>query len=149
MKFHAIVFGLLSALGIQTASAGVYTDELAKCLVDSTTSDDRTALVRWMFTAMSSHPAITSLSTVTPADRDAANKMLAEMVTKLLTVSCKDQARQAIKYEGAPIEASFQVLGQVAGRELFAHPNVAASLADIAKYLDEAALSSLKDVAAQ
>ena len=41
----------LVALTTSTAWAGVYTDDLSKCLVDGTTTDDRTALVKWIFTA--------------------------------------------------------------------------------------------------
>ena len=46
-----LVFGLLCA---QPASvqAGVYSDDLAKCLVNKTTQKDQTDLLRWMFSAV-------------------------------------------------------------------------------------------------
>ena len=59
---------LLAILATGSASAGVYTDTLGKCLVDNTTTEDRTMLVRWLFTAASAHPAISSLSTVSAAE---------------------------------------------------------------------------------
>ena len=92
---------LLAALASSAASAGVYTDQLSKCLVDSTTTEDRTMLVKWLFTAASVHPAISSLSTVTAADRDTANQVIADLFVKLLTESCRDPAKTALKFEGA------------------------------------------------
>ena len=40
----------------QNASAGVFADELSKCLVKSSSTDDRVLLVQWMFGALSLHP---------------------------------------------------------------------------------------------
>jgi hypothetical protein len=51
-----------------------WSGHVSKCLVDSTTTEDRTMLVKWLFTAASVHPAINSLSTVTAEDRDAGNR---------------------------------------------------------------------------
>ena len=128
-----------------SASAGVYTDALGKCLVDNTTTEDRTMLVRWLFTAASAHPAISSLSTVSAADRDAANKTIASLFVRLLTESCKDAATTAMKFEGpATLQLGFQVLGQVAGSELFSSPQVAAVMADLDKHIDPTALDVLK-----
>ena len=136
---------LLAMLATGSASAGVYTDALGKCLVDNTTTEDRTMLVRWLFTAASAHPAISSLSTVSAADRDAANKTTASLFVRLLTESCKDAAMTAMKFEGpATLQLSFQVLGQVAGAELFSNPQVAAVMADLDKHLDPGALDLLK-----
>lgn len=43
-----------------------------------------------------------------------------------------------MQYEGPQtIGASFQVLGQVAARELFSSPAVAASMSDLGSYLDQ------------
>ena len=127
------------------ASAGVYTDALGKCLVDNTTTEDRTMLVRWLFTAASVHPAISSLSTVSASDRDAANRTTANLFVRLLTESCKEAAKTAMKFEGpATLQLSFQVLGQVAGTELFSNPQVAAVMADLDTHVDPAALDVLK-----
>lgn len=69
---------------------------------------------------------------------DAANRQTGEMVMKILTESCPKQAEKAIQYEGASaLETSFEVLGQVAGQELFSSPEVAAGMAGLVEYLDE------------
>ena len=136
---------LLSAIRTTDAVAGPYADELSKCLVESTTQNDRIELVRWFFSAASLHPAVEPLSTLTAEQVDAANKTIAEMITKLLTASCRSETEAALQYEGpSTIELSFQVLGQVAGKELFTSPEVAAGLSGLERHLDLEALSSLK-----
>jgi len=63
----------------------------------------------------------------------------------LLTESCKKKTQDALKFEGgSAIETSFNLLGQVAGRELFSDPRVGANIAGLTKYLDG---KKLKDLA--
>ncbi len=136
---------VLAALG--TASpcfAGVYTDDLAKCLVESTTAQDRTTLVRWMFSAATAHPDVASIAKVSPAVMEKSNEQVADLMVKLLTESCVDKSKKAIKYEGpAAIQMSFQVLGQVAGSELFSNPEVQKATAGLEKHIDKQKLAAL------
>ena len=126
------------------ASAGPYSDDLSKCLVAKTTEADRVAFVQWMFSAASLHPAVKPIASVTPEQLDAANKRTAELFMRLLTESCRKESSDVIKYEGlAAFQASFQVLGQIAGNELFASPEVAAGMAGLEKYFDKEKLQSL------
>jgi hypothetical protein len=115
-------------------------------MVESTTKDDRIALVRWMFAAASAHPAVASLTNGVPQQLDDANKTLGALVTRLLTDSCKDKAKKALSYEGpAAFRASFEVLGRIAGTELFSSPEVTHAMTGLEKYLDKKKLSELKD----
>lgn len=136
---------LVGALLSGTASAGVYTDDLSKCLVESTSPDDRTELVKWMFVAASAHPAIGSLANVTPEGIASANKAIGSLFMRLLTESCKDQTQKALRYEGpATIQMSFAVLGQVAGTELFSNPLVVNAMSGIEQHLDASKLQGLQ-----
>jgi hypothetical protein len=97
-----------------------------------------------MFIAFANHPAVKSLVTVSKAQADAANKTIGDLFMRLLTASCKDDARRALQYEGTgAIEAGFQVLGLVAGRELATSPDVAAGLAALEKHIDKNRLQGL------
>jgi hypothetical protein len=142
MRRNRRVLGILivvvvQALAVGRVFAGPYTDELSKCLVSSTTNADRTLLVRWMFAMATLHPAVKSMATVSDSQRTELNRKVAGLMEHLLTVSCQSAARQAVKFEGTgAIEASFNVLGQVAGRELFSNPEVAAGLGDLEKFVD-------------
>jgi len=129
------VVGLLQAARVR--AAGPYTDDLSKCLVKQTSEADKTLLVQWMFAMATLHPAVKSMSAISEAQRTEISRKTAEMMQRLLTASCQSEAQQALKYEGnAAIEASFNVLGQVAARELFSNSQVAAGLSDLTKFVD-------------
>jgi hypothetical protein len=107
--------------------------------------DDHVVLVRWMFVAISRHPAVTSIATVSDEQVDSANKQMAELFTRLLTVTCRDQAKLALKNEGEfAMQQAFQKLGQQAGLEIFVNPDVAKGMAGMSKYFDQKKLEELK-----
>jgi len=146
IKTTGLALACLAILMIAVpASAGPYTDDLGKCLVNSTTKEDRNTLVRWMFSAASAHPAVSNLINVSPEQIDQENRVTARLFMSLLTESCKKKTQDALKFEGgSAIETSFNLLGQVAGRELFSDPRVGANIAGLTKYLDG---KKLKDLA--
>lgn len=134
------------ALISEAAYAGPYANDLGKCLVESTTKTDRESLVRWMFASASTHPAVGAIAKVSAADLDTANAAAGTLFMKLMTESCRAQAKAAIQYEGpATVEVGFQVLGQVAGREIFTSPEVVKSLSGLEKYMDKKKLEELKN----
>jgi hypothetical protein len=138
-----VVFASLLLVGSPTL-AGPYSDDLAKCLVASTSSDDRVALVRWMFTSFAAHPDVAPLSAATTAQVDAIDSQVGAIFTRLLTQSCREQTQAALRYEGtAAIETAFQVLGQVAANELGTNPAVQKRLAALGEKIDQRALEAL------
>ena len=147
MRFIKPLFALALILFVfqaESAGAGPYTDDLSKCIIASTTTQDRAEFVRWMFAAAAMHPAVKSIASVSKEQLDHANKQTAQLFMRLLTESCRQKVKDAIKYEGqTAIQASFQVLGQVAGRELFSSPEVAAGMSGLKKYFDSEKLRAL------
>lgn len=137
-----LIKSIVSSVALLTMTMGVvyagpYNNELSKCLVDSTSKKDRTNLVKWVFSAASLNPAVSSIANVSPQDLDKANAQTAKLLMRLLTESCKSETQNALKFEGpVTLQASFQVLGQVAGRELFNSPEVSKAMAGLAKHLD-------------
>ena len=127
-----------------SAMAGPYGDSLGKCLVSKTTPAQKATLIRWMFAMMALHPDVQSSSAITPAERTALSKETAHLFQELLTDTCRAEAADAIRYEGATtMEASFSLLGQVAVRELFTHPKVAEGMAEFAQFVDEKKMKDL------
>ena len=115
-----------------TVQAGVYSDDLAKCLVNKTTQKDQTDLLRWMFAAVALHPEVSDIVMLSEPKRAEMTKTVGKLFERLLTESCPAQFRDATNYEGAEaISAGFQVLGQVAMRGLMGHPEVQKGLADL------------------
>ena len=82
------------------AAAGPYSDDLAKCLVSSTSTEDKSTLVKWVFSIASLHPALGSVSAVTASQRTQTDKAVAALFEALLTDRCKKQTQQAVRYEG-------------------------------------------------
>ncbi|MEW6118944.1 MAG: hypothetical protein AB1593_02515 [Pseudomonadota bacterium] len=134
---RTLIPGVITVAFALPAHAGVYADDLSRCLVDRTTTEDKNALVRWVITTTTLHPAVQPIARVSPEARDRANRDTARIFERLLTESCLDQTRLAVKYEGAAaIQAGFQTLGQVAMTELFADPKVTEGLNELDKQID-------------
>ncbi len=134
----------LAFLAAQSATAGPYSDEMAKCLVASTSEADKNFLVKWMFAAAALHPAVKSISSISDAQRNELNVKTAKLFERLLTESCKSQVQTAIKYEGqSTIESAFQVLGQVAARGLFSDPSVNGFIAQLGNHIDPKKMESV------
>lgn len=127
-----------------TARAGVYGDDLTKCLVSSTTDADKALLMKWIFSAMSLNKEVAPYVDMPSGVREAINKDAGGLYMRLLTDSCQAQTRDAFKYEGqAAIGAAFTVLGQVASQGLFGDPAVAAGMADMIRHIDEDKLKAV------
>ena len=132
------VLALLALLGGTQAQAGPYADDLSKCLVRSTGEADKRVLVKWIFATVAQHPDVADIAAVSSAQRTELTRGTARIFETLITSSCRTEVKQAVQYEGPQtIGTSFQVLGQVAARELFSSPQVAASMADLGTHLDQ------------
>lgn len=143
-KISILLFATSLTIVSSVSSAGVYTDELSKCLVSSTTAQDRVALVKWMFSAAASHPAVKDIVAITPEKIDQENQIIGKLFMRLISESCAKQTKEAIKYEGVmAIQGGFQVLGQVAGQEMFTSPEVANNMAGLQQYIDNDKIEAL------
>lgn len=130
--------GLVLALGLSNvAKAGVYSDDLAKCLVKSAGPVDQKDFVVWAFSAMSSHPDVQAYANFTETQRADLNRRAAQLYERLMIVDCRTETVAALKYEGtAALEQGFSVLGQVAFRGLMGNAKVAENFSSLQKYVD-------------
>jgi len=148
MKFRFAVALMLSGLS-SSVVAGPFNDKLAICLVKSTTEADKTVLMRWIFSAMASHPNVKDLGKVSKAQGDKSNKDVAALFLSLLSDRCAAETKDAVGYEGpGAISSSFEVLGKVAMQGLMADPGVAAYLAGIDANLDPQVMKKLLEAPA-
>lgn len=123
------------------AHAGVYGDDLGKCLVKSATADDKRQLVQWFYFAIALNPELKPYSNITQEKRDSADKAIAGLFSRLVGDSCPNEAKLAMQYEGVTaFRSAFELLGQIAGRELVTAPEVAAGTQTFIRFLDSAAL---------
>lgn len=129
---------------LSPAQAGPYSDELGQCLVESTSTKDRNALVRWLFASASAHPAVSSIIWITPEQLDESNRETGALFNRILLESCREETKRALKYEGqTTMQASMEILGRVAGQELFGSPEVNQALTGLEQYLDDEDFESL------
>jgi hypothetical protein len=151
-QIRMAVFGVAFSLALfssELALPGIYTDDMARCLVNSTSVAERNGLVKWMFSSAALHPAVKSIASISEAQRQESDKYMAQFFQKLLFERCRTQTQQAVKYEGQlAFESSFTVLGQVAARELFSEPSVAKGMSNLNNYIDKQKMQTLLGVPA-
>jgi hypothetical protein len=144
IKTIAAVAGVL-ALSAAPACAGVYADELGKCLVSSSSPADQIVLVQWMFSAISVNPNVASMTSISPAQRKSYDQQMAHLTQRLLTVDCRKQTIEALKYEGDnALESAFGVLGGVAVRTLTSDPKTAQAMGAFGDDMDKDAFTQLQ-----
>lgn len=126
------------------ATAGAFTDDMSKCVVAKSTTDDRTTLMVWMFSAIASHPAVQPMANVSDSERARLTKKVGEFVVRLLTVDCREQTLAALKYEGASaFRDAFELFGQVAMQGLIKDPAVAQHFDALKGAFDDPKMQSL------
>jgi len=119
------------------AVAGPFADDLSACLTDSTSQTDRTALIQWIFAAVSVHPDLNQLVQVTETERTQIEQQAANIFQRLLTEDCDVEAKAAFVNEGINgVQDSFGTLGIIAAEGLFENPAVISGLTNIANYVD-------------
>jgi hypothetical protein len=145
MKILLVLLLALTGLAAPRAAvAGPFNDALAVCLVKSTSEQDRTVLMRWVFAAMAAHPQVSDLGRVSKEEGDRLNREVAALFWTLVSDRCATETRDAVKYEGTDaISSSFEVLGKVAMQGLMADTAVNAYMAQMATHLDEAKMKAL------
>lgn len=133
-----------TAVYAQRASAGPYADDLAKCFVQSSSVDDKTLFVEWMFAELSLNPSVAPLTSITDEQRAAFTRKSADYYQRLLFKDCRQQAIDGLKYEGpTAMVAGFRIIGEVAVRELMNNPKTRAGLATLNASLDKEKLVEL------
>jgi hypothetical protein len=142
ISFKALAITSLLALPA-SASAGVYGDDLGKCLVSASTEADKMVLVKWMFSAMAANPVLAPLATVSPETRKTYDQDMAKLAQRLILEDCRDKAVIALKNEGPAIfGTSFQILGTAAGQSIMEDPRTLSAGAAFAGYLDNAKIQA-------
>lgn len=136
----------LALLGLLStgANAGEHQEKLASCLVESTTTEDRNALVQWMFVAMSAHPLTSELAAVPEPRRKEVTARATRLFEKLMTETCGAETMDTIRYEGTEsLSKAFEALGNLAMEGLMAHPGVNRAITDMAAGMDQSKFENM------
>jgi hypothetical protein len=143
MRFK--VLSTIALLGFAgPVQAGVFSDDMSRCLVAKTSDADRIALMRMFFAAMAKDPALADLAQVPQAKLDSINKSASDLYERLIFVDCRPQAVAALKNEGpSAFNQAFEVLGGAAARGLLSSPASQAELDRFAALSDKAKWQAL------
>lgn len=112
-------------------------DALTRCLIESTSEDEKRILVRWVFSVIAQHPDIASMTRIDAAQRTTIDRDAAAVFETLLADQCAAPLRVAMKQSGTDaIGRSFQALGTSAATDMLQNPQVVSSGAGLMKHLD-------------
>ena len=117
--------------------AGPFGDEMAKCLVTSTSNRDRTKLVKWIFRVYGDHPEVSYMVNLSDREKKVIDKDVANIFTRLLSEDCIDETKKALDYEGDNVMFNaFQILGQTAAQGFNNNPDVMKSINKFVELID-------------
>ena len=112
-------------------------DALTRCLIESTSPDDKRVLVKWVFSVIAQHPDISTMTRIDAAQRTMIDRDAANVLEQLLADQCAAPLRVAMKQSGTDaIGKSFQALGTSAATDMLQNPQVVSSGAGLMKHLD-------------
>lgn len=140
-----IAFAALTAFPVPAPAATTPIEATQTCLTDNTSGKDRKLLAKWIFLSMAAHPELKTLSTATAQTQEDTSREFAGLVTRLMTVDCKNEMRALIGTDDDVLSAmkvAFSHLGEVAMQELMANKDVDASISQFGKFMDEEELSA-------
>lgn len=144
MLFALAMFVAVAPQQGRAQSMSPQTQTLSACIEQSTTPEDGTLLIRWIFIAMARHPSVNSLASIPDAERVSINRQTGALLNRLILDACPDEARAALLVDGErAMVAPFESFGRRAMEGIMAHPDVEASVAEMASYLDEERLGQL------
>ncbi|WP_221932877.1 hypothetical protein [Thalassotalea sp. PS06] len=139
-----ILLLVLMSTFLAPSFANTQSDQLASCMVDSLNGKERKKLAQWIFFAMSAHPEIEVYSRVTQENRDETDQYIGNLLTRLLTKDCPEQASAVLKSSNSTgMGNAFRLVGQVAMRELMTNSNVSNAIANFEQHMDSAKISQL------
>lgn len=117
---------------------------LSECVVLSTSGRDRLVLIRWIAVSIGAAGSMQDAVTVKPGAKEAADRGMGALFTRLFTVDCRKEARPLLeKGDDAGVEAAFGQLGRIAMGELMNDPLVDESLGSFVRYADLEAVEAI------
>jgi hypothetical protein len=140
MKLRSIILILVIASGYATnlAFAAAATESMGNCMSDAMSGKERKQMVQWVFMTIAAHPDMKRFSNMTEQDQIDTDKTMAALFTRLVTVDCVEQVKQATKQDGPQaFRGAFEIIGRLAMQDLMANKDVTASMTSFQKYLDK------------
>lgn len=127
----------LCLLFVSPAYSGEYANALSQCLTANTTEEDKGIMARWVYSTLSQHPSISSMSTITQEASLAANREMAQLIETFMYSKCKAQVKSAVQNEGPKaIELSIRTYAETTGEDILRDPSITNNVTNLAKHMD-------------
>ena len=142
--FHAVIAGLMLCSAVAGAHAQIPDSDaaakaLGRCLVLKSTGEDRIGLARWVGAGVLASSHVADLGQVSTAKREAVDRQVAALFTRLITKDCVEQAKPVMTFNSsAGMSVAFEALGRAAMQELMTDPKASAAMGTFTQYLDHA-----------
>ena len=88
-------FTFLVNISNKAIFAGPFGDEMARCLVSSTSNRDRNKLIKWIFRVYGDHPEVSYMVDLSDREKNIIDKDVADIFTRLLSEDCIDETKKA------------------------------------------------------
>ena len=96
-KFFLII--ILFSMNAAPAISGEYANALSQCLTSNITEDDKGVMARWVYSTLSQHPSVTSMSALTQGSINQADREMAKLLETFMYSKCKSQVKNALQNE--------------------------------------------------
>lgn len=132
-----VILILICLATSSSANSGEHANALSQCLIKNTTEKDKDVMARWVFSTLSQHPSISSMSTLSENTKTTADRDMAQLVETFMYNKCKVQVKNALQKEGPKaIELSIRQYAQVTGEEMLRDPSITNNVTNLAQHLD-------------
>lgn len=125
-------------------SAFVYGQDMATCAVAAASDRDQIAIMRWLYSAITTTPQLEDLVSVLPAKLEALRKEATAVFQRVIFEDCRPQAVAALKYgDMSTLMEGFQAMGMAAGRKMMLNPQAMVTLQAKESLFDPVKLGAL------
>ena len=117
--------------------AGQYSDRYANCLMQKTTERDKIVLVRWVFSVIAQHSALSTEFQISSDKVRNHEIAVADYMQYILGSVCFQETKDVLNYEGVDaFGEAFELLGELAMLSLMEGQRVNVAFENWIKYLD-------------
>lgn len=132
------------------AAAGVYGDDLGRCLVSKTPEDQQMIFLAFTAVAMAQHPSVQPYTQASTAHLEELQGKAAKVLEVAMTETCRSESLAAFRFEGPiAVSTALQTFGMAAMRNLTLHPAVAEAFEGTSGKIDTSKFDALVKEASQ
>ena len=131
MKIFKLLF-IFTLFFSANSQAGLYADELGKCMINNASELDKNNLIQWMFISMSKHPLNAKRVDKNDLYEQLISVSVGKLISDLTMNKCRKETELTKNVEGASgIVFAVGMLTSYAAQSMYENP-------DVKNYMDEA-----------